>query len=595
MTLHGSTLDLGLIGNGTLGALVDARGRIVWCCFPGFDGDPLFCSLLSPRLHEGGFFDVELADATRSEQHYEGNTAILTTRLYDVHGGAVEVVDFAPRFQKYGRMYHPTMLLRRVRPLAGQPRISVRLRPLMDYGASVPALTFGSNHVRYDLGTSAVRLTTDLPLTCVREEIPILLDREIFLVLGPDESLVTSISQLWREHYGQTQEYWREWVRNLSLPVDWQAPVIRAAVTLKLCQFEDTGAIVAAMTTSIPEAAHSARNWDYRYCWLRDAAFVVRALNRLGATRTMTEYLRFIANIVTNDEVLQPMYGIHYERELVEGEAHALAGYRHMGPVRIGNAAWTQLQHDVYGSVILAATQLFFDQRIDGVGDAATFARLEPLGEQARLCFDKPDAGIWEYRGRTSVHTYSAVMCWAACDRLARIATHLGIADRATYWRVHADTMRQTILENAWNPRIDAFTSAFGEDALDASVLVMHEVGFLPAGDARFIATVDAIAAGLRQGDHLFRYRAADDFGVPETAFNICTFWYVDALAAIGRRDEAREWFERLLKLANPLGLFSEDMDPHSGEAWGNFPQTYSLVGLIQAAMRLSRRWEDVV
>jgi len=348
------------------------------------------------------------------------------------------------------------------------------------------------------------------------------------------------------------------------------------------------------MTTSIPEAAHTVRNWDYRYCWLRDAAFVVRALNRLGATRSMEEYLRYLFNLAAGQGDLAPVYGIHFERELHEREAEHLAGYRGMGPVRIGNDAWRQTQHDVHGSVVLAATQLFFDRRLVAAGDAAAFRRLEPAGEAAWRLYDQPDAGLWEFRGRASVHTYSSVTCWAGCDRLARIAGHLGLADRAGHWRARADAMRLKILERAVHPQRGHFVDVFDGGGLDASLLLLAELGFVRPDDPRYVATVEAIGAALARGHHLFRYIAADDFGMPETGFTICSFWYVDALAAIGRREEARALFEKLLSQRNALGLLSEDIAPATGELWGNFPQTYSLVGLVNAAMRLSRSWEEL-
>ena len=593
--VHEANLELGVIGNGSFGALVDARGRVVWSCLPAFDGDPAFCALLSPRDHDGGDFGIELEDFAHAEQAYVPNTAVLRTVLHDSRGGSLEILDFAPRWKQNSRIYRPVSIVRRIAPLSGSPRIRIRLRPLAHWGAQVPERTWGSNHVRWLLPDFTLRLSTDVPVRFIREELPFVLAHRLHLVLGPDEPVNRSIPGYVEEALGRTLEYWREWVRYLSIPLEWQDAVIRSAITLKLCQYEETGAIVAAITTSIPEAPHTVRNWDYRYCWLRDAAFVVRALNRLGATRTMEEYLRYVFNLATTDGTLQPLYGIGFEGRLTEEEVPTLAGYRGMGPVRRGNLAWIQKQHDVYGSVVLASTQLFFDQRLSPGGDRAIFARLEPLGECAARLFDQPDAGLWEFRGRAETHTYSAAMCWAACDRLAKIAQHLGLPERAAYWRAHADRMHRVIVEAAFNAQRGHFVDAFGGERLDASLLLLADLGFVAPHDPRFVATVEAIGRDLRRGNGLFRYIAPDDFGVPETSFTICTFWYVDALAAIGRYQEARDLFETVLARRNPLGLLSEDLAFEDGEPWGNFPQTYSHVGLITAAMRLSRPWQDAI
>ena len=589
-------LELGVIGNGTVGALVDARGRFVWCCLPSFDGDPVFCTLLSPRNADAGWFDVALDGECSARQYYLPNTAILVTRLAAADGSEIEIVDFAPRWKQHGRLFHPMGLVRTIRPLAGAPRVTLRLRPLTGYGERPPERAQGSNHLRYTIGVTVLRATTDAPLPMLRDELPFLLDRELHIVLGPDETLAQAPGAYAREALEATRDYWREWVRYLSIPAEWQDAVIRAAITLKLCQYEGTGAIVAAMTTSIPEAPHTARNWDYRYCWLRDAAFVVRALNRLGATRSMEEYLRYLYNLAAGaDGDLGPVYGIHFERELLEVEATHLAGYRGMGPVRIGNDAWRQVQNDVHGSVVLAAVQLFFDRRLEAPGDAAAFARLERAGESAWRLHDRPDAGLWEFRGRAHVHTYSAVMSWAACDRLAHIAQTLGLDAREKLWTERASTIRELILARAVHPQHGYFVDAFDSDRLDASLLLLADLRFVTADDPRFVATVDAIGRELRQGDYVYRYITPDDFGAPETSFTICSFWYVDALAATGRVAEARALFEQLLARRNALGLLSEDVHPRTGELWGNYPQTYSLVGLINAAFRLSRSWESLL
>jgi GH15 family glucan-1,4-alpha-glucosidase len=592
-----NSLELGLIGNGSVGALVDAMGRIVWGCMPRYDGDAVFCALLrnGEGADEFGSFAVDLVDVVRSEQEYLANTAIMVTRLYDQRGGAVEITDFAPRFRQFGRMFNPMMLVRRVKRLAGSPRITLRLRPAYGYGAQRPAKTCGSNHVRYVAPDLVLRLTTDASITAVVEETTFFLEDTVTLLLGADETVHDAIAEVGRRFLEETANYWREWVRYLSIPFEWQDAVIRAAITLKLNAYDDTGAIIAAMTTSIPEAAGSTRNWDYRYCWLRDGYFVVNALNRLGTTRTMERYLAYIINVAAGAPggALQPVYRINGRSMMDEHEVASLAGYRGMGPVRVGNQAYRQVQHDVYGSAILTATHAFFDRRLVRHGDQILFERLEALGEQAVRVHDQPDAGLWELRGSAHVHTFSSVMCWAACDRLARIALHIGLPARAEHWRRHADQIHRYVSDNAWNEKRRAFTATVGGDALDASMLLLHEIGFLRADDPRFAATVQAIEGELKQGDFVFRYVQADDFGVPENAFLVCTFWYIYALAALGRMDEARQLFENLLSCRNRHGLLAEHIDPRSREQWGNFVQTYSMVGLINAAIRLSIRWDQ--
>ncbi len=591
-----SSLELGVIGNCSYGALIDRRARMVWCCLPRFDGDPVFSSLLNDDSHDG-VYSIDLENAVRTEQNYIENTAVLATRLFDSNGNAVEITDFAPRFLQLGRMFRPMCHVRRVRPISGSPRVQIRLRPRFDWGASAPEITHGSNHIRYVSSGLTFRVTTNAPVTYVLNETPFILEEPVSFILGPDETLSSGIEATALAFQEQTTGYWRRWVRRLALPLEWQEAVIRAAVTLKLCSFEETGAIIAAMTTSVPEAAHSGRNWDYRYCWLRDGFFVVRALNSLAEVGTMEDYLRYLRNIASTADGshLQPVFGIGLEDKLIEREVTSLAGYRGMGPVRVGNQAHEHSQHDVYGNVILATSQAFFDKRLFRPGNMEDFHRLETIGEQAVRLHDQPDAGMWELRTRARVHTSSSLMCWAACDRLAKIARHLGLEDRAAKWHTRAVQIHGTIVSSAWNSQRQAFMESFGGDTFDASLLLMAEVGFLDPSDPKFVSTVDGIEQALRRGKHLFRYAAADDFGEPENAFNICTFWYIDALARLGRIHEAREIFESMLAARNRLGLLSEDTDPISGELWGNFPQTYSLVGIINGAMRLSERWEETV
>jgi GH15 family glucan-1,4-alpha-glucosidase len=593
------SLALGVIGNGSFNALIDERARVVWCCLPRPDGDPVLNALLGGDASATrGVFAVELDDVARSRQSYKPNTAILETELTDRQGNAISITDFAPRFMDRGRLFRPLLLARRIAPIAGRPRIRVTLTPTFNYGATEPELTRGSNHVRYVHATQALRLTTDMPLTYVLERTPHMLDGPVNLVFGVDETLGSGIAETLRDYEQRTTDYWRLWARALAVPLDWQDAVIRAAITLKLCAYEETGAILAAMTTSIPEAPGTQRTWDYRYCWLRDAFFVIRALNSLSEMATMEDYLRYLFNVVHTASAnghLQPVYGIGLDHELTERTIDSLPGYRGIGPVRVGNEAWEHRQHDAYGHTVLAATQAFFDRRLLRPATHDDFTELEWVGEQAFKLYAQPDAGIWELRTLHQVHTSSAVMCWAACDRLAKIASALQSPKHARSWRTRAERLRKAILEHAWNARRKAFVGVFGGEALDASVLLMGEVDMIAPDDPRWRQTLTAIKRELKQGHHLFRYRVRDDFGLPTMAFTACTFWYIDALARIGERDEACGLFDDLLASRNPLGILSEDIDPASGELWGNFPQTYSMVGIINGATRLSRRWDSVL
>ena len=385
----------------------------------------------------------------------------MQTTIRDAAGNALRITDFTPRFKRFERVFNPPQIFRRIEPVAGLPRIRIRVRPTFNYGGPCTSRAIGSNHIRYSGGADTLRLTTDAALSYIVHETPFALIKPVTLILGPDEPFEAAVDTASREFLERTRDYWLDWVRSLAIPLEFQAEIIRAAITLKLCNFEETGAIIAAHTTSIPEAPGTQRTWDYRFCWLRDAFFVIKALNRLGATQTMEEYIHYITNIAVEAErPLRPVYGIVPTEPLEERIATELAGFQGCGPVRVGNQAAEQLQHDAYGSVILAASQMFIDERLPRMGDADLFRRLEPLGVQARRFALEPDAGPWEYRGRQRVHTHSATMCWVACDRLARIAARLGLADRAAHWRAEAEELRHEILKRAWNERLGALAGA---------------------------------------------------------------------------------------------------------------------------------------
>jgi GH15 family glucan-1,4-alpha-glucosidase len=592
-------LNLWPIGNCQVSAMIDDQAGFVWACQPRVDGDPLFCSLLEPKGEAPlprGEWRISVENQVSVTQNYLRNTPILVSRLTDAEGAIAEVYDFCPRFLRQGRMYRPVAFVRIVRPVAGTPRVRIALNPAKGAGAADAERTSGTNHIRFLTEPQPLRLTTDAPVSHLLEGRSFRLEKALHFFLGPDEPYVGHLGHTLATMLHQTADEWRDWVRGLAVPLEWQRVVIRAAITLKLCQHEETGAIVAALTTSVPEAANSGRNWDYRYCWIRDAYYTVQALNRLGALDVLENYLSYLRNIVDEAQggFIQPLYAVSGEAKLVEWEADGLAGYRSMGPVRIGNAAYSQVQHDAYGQIILSNAQAFFDERLFRSATVEDFASLERVGERAFAMHDQPDAGLWEYRTRTSVHTYSSVMCWAACDRLANIASSLGLDERADYWRGRTSSVRRTIEERAWFAEGQRFGATFGGDDLDASLLQLVDMRFLEPSDPRFLATFEAVEKGLRRGEHMLRYAAEDDFGLPETAFNFCTFWLIEALHLVGRTQEARLLYEGMLERLTPAGLLSEDTDFATGELWGNYPQTYSLVGLINCAGLLSRPWSSV-
>jgi GH15 family glucan-1,4-alpha-glucosidase len=591
-----TTLDLWPIGNCQVSALIDRAGSLVWGCVPRVDGDPLFSALIGGEGPEAGFWAIDLEDGVSIEQSYIRNTPILVSRHTDAQGNAIEVIDFCPRFQRNGRVYRPVAYARIVRPVSGSPRIRVRLRPTCSWGNTCSQQIGGSNHIRYVSSELFLRLSTTAPVGLIEHERVFRVERPLHFFLGPDESFIGDLAGSMDQMLSETIHEWQHWVRGLAIPVEWQEVVIRSAITLKLCQHEETGAIVAALTTSIPEHAGSQRNWDYRYCWVRDAYYTVQALNRLGALDVLEGYLGYLRNIVDSAKGghIQPLYGVLGEARLEERFAPDLPGYRGMGPVRVGNQAYEQIQHDAYGQIVLCAVHAFFDQRLYRMAGIEDFEALEKVGDRAWTFHDQADAGLWELRTRQSVHTYSSAMCWAACDRLANAAEALALEERRAFWAERAAAIRQNILDSAWRPETNRMSATFSGDDLDASLIQLLDLRFLSPDDPKFQGTLAAVEEGLRRGSHMLRYATEDDFGLPETAFNVCTFWLIEALHVTGRSQDARALFEEMLARRTASGLLSEDIDPITGELWGNYPQTYSLVGMINCAALLSKPWSAI-
>jgi GH15 family glucan-1,4-alpha-glucosidase len=584
--------DLGLIGNCQYSALIDTSGSVAWCCLPRFDSEPVFASLLDEA--EGGHFRIGPAGGGKGVQSYLENTNVLETR-FETPGGVFRVLDFAPRFRLMDRHFRPTQLFRIVEVLEGSPRVSVDCRPVLGWSKRSPERLQGSNHVRYEGFGSPLRLTTDVPLSYLDGQ-PFVLTGKKHLVLSfgppPEEGLETMCQRFLTE----TVTYWRRWVKHCSLPTLYQEEVIRSALVLKLHCFDDTGAIVAATTTSLPEAPGSGRTWDYRYCWLRDSFYVLGALRLLGHFDEREKFVNYLLDVAAGAEdlALAPLYRIDGKSDLSESILEHWPGYERNGPVRVGNQAAEHVQNDVYGEMVLALAPIFLDPRFRAERTEPAFRLLEQLARKAVAVAGTPDAGIWEYRTEWRPQTFSNLMCWAGADRMARVAA-LRAPELEAEFRTAASRLHAEIVRQSWNAQGASFAGSFGGKELDASLLQMASLRFLPPDDPRLRATVDTIQRELDQDGWLLRYKIDDGFGRPEVAFLLCTFWLVEALAIIGRQDTAQALVQRVLQKRSPLGLFSEDIDTRNGRLWGNFPQAYSHVGLIHAAFAAAPRWSEVV
>jgi GH15 family glucan-1,4-alpha-glucosidase len=581
--------DLGLIGNCQLSALVRNDGAIVWSCMPRFDSPPIFATLLDD--HAGGTFLIGSADGRPGVQRYLPNTNVLETR-FDGSDGTFRVLDFAPRFMQHERSFRPKKLVRIVEPLSGLPRIRVTCDPVLGWTRARARRYLGSHHIAFAGYDTELRLTTDASLAYLDGE-PFALSERKHFVLAWGAPVEEALEPLCERFLRETVRYWQQWVKHCDVPPIYQEEVIRSALALKLHCYEDTGAIIAAMTTSIPEAPGSGRTWDYRYCWLRDAYYTLGAFRLLGHFEEREQFLQFLLNIAASAPALDlcPLYRIDGRTNL---EEHILdwPGYSGEGPVRIGNSAALHQQHDVFGEMVLALTPLFLDARFREQVTPHVLDLVTRLARKAVSVAGQPDAGIWEFRSEWRPQTFSSLMCWAAADRMSRIAQQHRPEDAAEFVEA-ARTIQREILDRGVDSSRGCLVADYGGTEVDAALLQAITLRLLPKEDPRLHATINAVQADLSHHGWLKRYRTNDGFGVPTVAFMLCTFWQVEALARLGRTDEARALMEGVRQVNSPLGLLSEDVEPESHTMWGNFPQAYSHVGLIHAAFAASPRWSD--
>ncbi|HXH73470.1 MAG TPA: glycoside hydrolase family 15 protein [Bacteriovoracaceae bacterium] len=578
--------NLGIIGNCHYLAYIDDLSAVSWLCWPQMDSSFIFGSLLDKE--KGGTFQVVPQTSYTTKQRYVENTCIIITSFF-CEDGEFEVIDFAPRFSIHDRYHKPLQFFRKIKRITGNPRIKVICDPRGDYGERMPEVFIGSNHLSYRNLHMPVRLTTNASKSYIHEKKEFKLNEDVYLVLSGGEPFEAPLKDTFEEFYYRTQMYWRSWVKETFIPNMFQKEIIRSVITIKLHQFEDTGAIIASGTTSLPEYPGSGRNWDYRYCWLRDSYFSLGALNSMGHFEEAERYLNFINNVLTDISHLQPVYRINGETDITEWEAN-LSGYMGNGPVRIGNAAYYQKQYDSFGQVILSLLPLYTDPRLVNHEQKVDLDLLHRLLDEIEVRMDEPDAGIWEFRGKKAKHLETYVFHWAgakAAMKIAEIYKNQDLDDKAC--RIaHAAEIN---IEKCYSTEHECYMADQNVNYFDASAFLLIIMNYLSPDDERTHKHFQRLQKELLTPEGMvYRYRASDDFGDTHATFLICTYWYIESLTCLGFLKEAEDCLKNLLAHSNHMGLLSEDLASDDGGQWGNFPQTYSHVGLINTVCRLARK-----
>ena len=586
-----NNLELGIIGNCHSSALISKTGSIVWCCLPEFDSPSVFGKILDNNI--GGTFQIICDNNYSIEQQYLKNTCILVTK-FSSGKNIFEVHDFMPRYLKKDNKYHsPAEVIRYFKLISGKPKFKINYDPKLEYSSCITDTLIKDEFIvsiTKEINYDSLYLYTNFDKKSIIENSEIILKSDGYFSICYNEKIKPqSLNEVFSE-LTRTNVYWLNWCSVTPSFSEYEDEIIRSAMTLKLLTYDKTGAILAAATTSIPETVGEVRNWDYRFCWIRDASMVIRVVHELGHKNVIRRYLEYIINLIPDKgENFQIMYGINSEKELTEKILSHLAGYKNSKPVRIGNAAFNQQQNDIYGvlmDIIYTEIKLFSD--------------VEDHHEQlwsitknvAWVINDKwmtPDKGIWEFRGEDQHFTFSKVLCWVAIDRSIKVAELFKKGKKIKKWILLRDSIKKDILFKGWNKNKRAFTQSYNSSDLDASVLLMEPYGFISANDPKYISTVHAIEKELSNDGLLYRYKNEDDFGLPSSSFTVCTFWFIDALNKIGERKKAKNLFDKLLSYSNHLGLFSEDLDFKTKELLGNFPQAYSHLALIETAMNLNK------
>ena len=587
-----NNLNYGVIGNCRTAALISERGSIEWLCFPDFDSPSVFAALLDRT--KGGSFGFDVPDGYAVRQSYVPHTNILSTRFASDEG-EFEVLDYMPCYRSFEKEHYlPAELYRYIRFVKGRPRFRIRYDPAPNYAQGEVRIRRTAGFIEsYSSADNKDRqyLYSSIPLQAVAGREEIRLEKDEFLLLSYNEKVIPIDIEREKIEYCRTLVYWLNWTNRTRQYTCYNEVVERSMLVLKLLSYYN-GAMLAALTTSLPETVGGVRNWDYRFCWLRDASMSIETMFRVGHTGAARRFMKFIQSSFMSRHDYQIMYGIRGERKLTEVILEHLDGYKGSKPVRIGNDAYHQKQNDSFGYLMDLVWQYYrlMPGTLDEIEDMWEMVKsiLATVAEEWR----NPDKGIWEIRGEEQHFVSSKVMCWVALDRGARIAAKLGKEEFAARWREEAEAIRRDVMEHGWKSEIQSFSQAYGNLALDSSLLLMEPYGFIAANDPHYRKTVEAVRKALFRKGLMYRYNSEDDFGVPSSAFTMCTFWLIRALFVTGQRNEAKTLFSQVLRYGNHLGLFSEHLDFDTKEQLGNFPQAYSHLAIVNPALLFAEEKE---
>ena len=585
-----SLLNYGIVGNCKSSALIFEDSSINWCCLPQFDSSSVFGKILDNEI--GGSFKINCDESFSIKQTYYKNTAILVTNFKN-DNEEFELIDYMPRYKNDdGTFYSSPEIHRILLPIKGNPKIKVNYDPKLEYSSGKTKKHIKKNFIVSiveDKNYETLFLYTNVNKKDILEQNEITLDKKIFFCVSYNEKInIPSFESIYFE-FEKTKVYWLNWTNKNPYFKNYGDQINRSAITLKLLTFEKTGAVLAAATTSIPETIGEVRNWDYRFCWIRDASMVIKIITKLGHVNIVNNFINFIVNLIPNkNEKLQIMYGINGEKILTERKLDHLSGFMDSKPVRVGNAAYFQKQNDIYGILMDAIHFQILKFQDDNYKHEQLWSIVKSIVWSVNKNWKNADKGIWEFRNKDMHFTFSKLLCWVAVDRAIKISELIQRGEKAKKWESLRDEIHDDIIKNAWSENKQAFTQSYGSHDLDSSVLLMESYGFIEASDSKFIKTVKSIEKELMFEGLLFRYKNKDDFGEPKSSFTVCTFWFIDSLYKIGEKKKAKKMFDELLSYSNHLGLFSEDIDFKSKELLGNFPQAYSHLALIETAFNFN-------